>query len=136
MLRKRPMRRAARFLLALVAGLAVLTLVGYFALTRTIRDWFESDLALRSQLAVAAARRTLADNWLGDQEKLAETLADIANDERILGAAACSPDGTMLAATDAYPHRFSCAWLFNHMRADGRPEAPIWSSTAKLTSGR
>jgi trehalose 6-phosphate synthase len=129
------MRRAARFLLALVAGLAVLTLVGYFALTRTIRGWFESDLAMRSQLAVAAARRNLADNWHGDQERLAETLTDIANDERILGAAACSQNGKLLAATDTYPHRFSCEWLFNRLRKEGRSDAPIWSGTAKLSSG-
>jgi trehalose 6-phosphate synthase len=130
------MRRAARFLLALVAGLAGLTFVGYFALTRTIRGWFESDLALRSQLAVAAARRSLADTWQGDQERLTETLADIANDERILGAAACSPDAALLAATDAYPHRFSCAWLFSRIERDGATEAPIWSGTARLYSGR
>ena len=91
------MRRAARFLLVLLAGLAVLTLVGYFALSRTIRGWFESDLAMRSQLAVAAARRGLADTWQGDPERLTETLIDIANDERILGAAACSPNGTLPA---------------------------------------
>ncbi|HMI88767.1 MAG TPA: trehalose-6-phosphate synthase [Polyangiaceae bacterium] len=129
------MLRAARFLLALVAGLAVLTLVGYFALTRTIRDWFESDLAMRSQFAVGAARRTLVDTWQGDRDRLAETLADIASDERVLGAAACAPDGTLLASTDAYPQRFSCGWLFSRVSRDGRAEAPIWSGTAKLPSG-
>ncbi|HMJ53069.1 MAG TPA: trehalose-6-phosphate synthase [Polyangiaceae bacterium] len=130
------MRRAARFLLALLAGLAVLTLVGYFALSSTIRDWFESDLAMRSQLAVNAARRSLADNWRGDPERLVETLDDIAHDERILGAAACATDGTLLAATDGYPRRFSCAWLFTRIRRDGQPDAPIWSGTAQVPSGR
>jgi hypothetical protein len=47
-------------LLALVAGLAVLTLVGYFALSRTIRDWFVGPRHA-PQLAVSAAPHTLAD---------------------------------------------------------------------------
>ena len=81
---------------------------------------------MRSQLAVAAARGTLVRNWQANPERLTETLADIAHDERVLGAAACAPDGTTLAATDAFPRRFSCAWVAAQMRAatqrSGRPE--------------
>jgi trehalose 6-phosphate synthase len=129
------MRRAARFLLALLAGLAALTLVGYVALSRTIRDWFESDLAMRSQLAVASARRSLARQWSGDRENLTETLTDIARDERILAAAACSSSGTLLAATDTYPYRFTCPWLFDRMRNNGDVQPAIWSGTVDLPSG-
>jgi trehalose 6-phosphate synthase len=130
------MRRAARFLLALLGGLAILTLIGYFALTRTIRDWFEADLAMRSQLAVNAARGMLVRNWQAEPDRLAETLADIAHDERVLGAAACSPSGTTLASTDAYPRRFSCSWLFGRMQADREADAVNWSITSELAAGR
>jgi trehalose 6-phosphate synthase len=130
------MRRAARFLLALLGGLAILTLIGYFALTRTIRDWFEADLAMRSQLAVNAARGMLVRNWQAEPDRLAETLADIAHDERVLGAAACSPSGATLASTDAYPRRFSCSWLFGRMQADREADAVNWSITSELAAGR
>jgi trehalose 6-phosphate synthase len=130
------MRRAARFLLALLGGLALLTLIGYFALTRTIRDWFEADLAMRSQLAVNAARGMLVRNWQAEPDRLAETLADIAHDERVLGAAACSPSGATLASTDGYPRRFSCAWLFGRMQADREADAVNWSITSELAAGR
>ncbi|MET0593466.1 MAG: trehalose-6-phosphate synthase [Polyangiaceae bacterium] len=129
------MRRAARFLLALLAGLAVLTLVGYVALSRTIRDWFESDLAMRSQLAVASARRSLADNWNGDRDRLTETLLDIARDERILGAAACSKNGVALATTDSYPNRYGCPWIADRVHRSGDVLPAIWSGTADLPSG-
>lgn len=59
------MRRAARFLAVLLVGLALLTSVGYFAITRTTRQWFEKDLLLRSQLAVDAARESLTSHWIG-----------------------------------------------------------------------
>jgi trehalose 6-phosphate synthase len=130
------MRRAARFLLALLVGLAILTLVGYFALTRTIRDWFEADLAMRTQLAVNAARGMLVRNWQANPERLADTLSDIAHDERVLGAAACSSSGTTLAATDGFPRRFSCSWLVQQMQADQEPDDSNWSITSKLPTGR
>ena len=130
------MRRVARFLLALLAGLAILTLVGYFALTRTIRNWFEADLAMRSQLAVAAARGMLVRNWQANPETLAETLADIAHDERVLGAAACSPNGTPLAATDGFPRRFSCPWVISQMQREPEADEGSWSTTVEVPSGR
>jgi trehalose 6-phosphate synthase len=130
------MRRAARFLLVLLAGLAALTLVGYVALSRTMRGWFESDLAMRSQLAVASAHRDLTHNWREQPERLSEALSDIARDERILGAAACSPEGELLAGTKAYPKRLGCAWLLERMRRDGGADAAVWSGTTELATGR
>ena len=42
------MRRTIPFLLALLTGLALLVLGGYFVLNRTTRAWFEHDLSLRA----------------------------------------------------------------------------------------
>ncbi|MBL8722003.1 MAG: trehalose-6-phosphate synthase, partial [Myxococcales bacterium] len=113
------MRRRLRFLAALMVGLALVGWVGYFALTRTTRAWFESDLALRSQLAVVSARESLARHWTSDPDRLKATLADITRDERIMAAAACSSSGDQLAATDSYPIGFSCRSLLDRMRAEG-----------------
>lgn len=118
-----------------MVGLAIVGVVGYVALTRTTRAWFESDLALRSRLAVASARDSLARHWTGDPERLKSTLADITRDERIMAAAACSTSGDQVAATDSYPVGFSCRAMLDRMRTEGGG-APSWSMVSELPSGR
>src|SRR4051812_28384595 len=108
------MRRAVRLLLALLLGLAVLGLVGDFTLSRTTRAWFEHDLALRSQLAVASANKSLSESW-SDPARLGEVLSDITRDERIMGAAACSPLQDLVAMTHSFPSEFSCRSVLGRM---------------------
>ncbi|HRC55176.1 MAG TPA: trehalose-6-phosphate synthase [Kofleriaceae bacterium] len=130
------MQRAARFLLALLIALALLAIAGYFVLAQTTRDWFDADLALRSRLAVSSARRSLERNWGAAPERLTATLADITRDERIMGAAACSTLGELLAATDSYPAEFSCHSILERMRVDATRDETSWSMTPELPSGR
>lgn len=127
------MWRAARFLLALTAGLAVLALLGYVLVTRTTSRWFEKDLALRGQLAIESARTSLAGHW-NDREQLGQILGDITRDERIMAAAACSPEGELVATTEAFPPQFTCASM-HAVRDDSATETRPWSTTAELTSG-
>ena len=54
------MRRATRFLVVLLVGLAVMAVVAHATLTQTTHAWFERDLALRTQLAVLSARQSCA----------------------------------------------------------------------------
>lgn len=129
------MQRTARFTLVLVVGLALLAVAGHATLTHTTRNWFEHDLALRSRLAVASARRSLAESWHAPQ-RLSQALADITRDERIMGAAACSPDGKRLATTDGYPTEFSCNSVLDRMRAEVPPGTTNWTMTPELPSGR
>ncbi len=129
------MPRASRFVLVLVAGLGVLTFVAYGGLTRVTRDWFERDLELRARLAVHSARGSLSRSWFPSSERLAETLTDITYDERIMGAAACSEDGTLLAATDRFPSELSCRSVLARMRAES-PGARSWTMSSDLASGR
>jgi trehalose 6-phosphate synthase len=124
------MRRAARFLIPLISGLALLAIVGYILLTRTTSRWFEKDLELRDRLAVDSARSSLATHW-ADRAQLPEILADITRDERIMAAAACATNGSLVAATDAYPKQFTCASLQRRMAE----EAEAWSMTTELASG-
>ena len=129
------MRRAVRFVFVLVSGLALLTLLGYAGLTRITRGWFDKDLRLRSQLAVGAARQSLRDNWTGSASRLTENLADITRDERIMAAAACAPDGRLLAVTEAYPTEFSCRSILDRMgHLNGALAAP-WTMTSDLPAG-
>jgi trehalose 6-phosphate synthase len=130
------MRRAFKFLGFLLVGLALLTGVAYVGLTRVTRQWFDKDIALRSALAVTAARQGLSADWDGDRRRLAETLTDITRDERIMGAAACSQDGRLLAVTDAYPAEFSCKSVFQNMKSEGALADETWTTTSELPSGR
>ncbi len=129
------MRRAARFLLVLMIGLALLAVAGHGTLSHTTRKWFEHDLSLRSRLAVASARRSLSESW-DSPDRLNQSLADITRDERIMGAAACTPDGKRLATTDGYPAEFSCNSVLDRMRSEVSPGTTTWSMTPELPSGR
>jgi trehalose 6-phosphate synthase len=130
------MRSAVRFLALLLAGLGLLTGLGYGVLTHITRGWFDKDLRLRSQLAVTSTRQSLLENWSASRRRLTENLADITRDERIMGAAACSVDGKLLAFTEAYPSEFSCRSILERMRADGAELSSPWTMTSELASGR
>ena len=77
------MRRTVPFLIALLAGLGLLVLIGQVVLTRTTRAWFESDLALRSGLAVASAKQSLIENWSTNAGRLRGVLDDITRDAHL-----------------------------------------------------
>jgi trehalose 6-phosphate synthase len=130
------MRRAAYFLALLLTSLAVLAVAGYIALLHTTRGWFDTDLSLRSRLAVSSARRGLESDWGTHPRRLAATLADMTRDERIMGAAACTLSGGLLASTDGFPSEFSCHSVLERMRAEAGPDARSWAMTPELPSGR
>jgi trehalose 6-phosphate synthase len=130
------MGRTAKFLIVLVAGLALLTVAGYALLTGMMRGWFEDDMATRARVAVAAATDSFDSGiWPDGRPRIKEALTRITRDERIMGAAACSPRGELLAATDGYPTEFACRALLTRMRAED-PAAPSWSMSSELPSGR
>lgn len=126
--------RRARFVFLLIMGLGVLAVVFDQVLSRTTRAWFERDLSLRVQLAVASAGKSLAAAW-NDPLRLTEILTDISRDERILGAEACGPGGTQLAATNAYPAEFSCARIATLMQTSGIHANGEWTMSGELPSG-
>jgi trehalose 6-phosphate synthase len=130
------MRRALRFLVVLVTSLALLTVGGYWALTSMTKRWFVKDLRLRSQLAATAARQSLLANWTAQRKgPLIESLLDITRDERIMSAAACTPDGKLLAATEGHPSLFSCWLVVDHAARTAAPASAGWSGRYELPSG-
>jgi trehalose 6-phosphate synthase len=130
------MRKVAKFLTVLLAGLGLLAAIGYLALTRTTRHWFEADLALRSRLAVASARESLAAHWRDDPARLTQTLTDITRDERVMAAAACTTAGEQLASTDSYPSVFSCRVVLDRRLREAPSNPTLWWMTPELPSGR
>lgn len=129
------MSRRLRFILAVVAGLALLTWGASVLVNRRTRDWFERDLRLRSQLAVSGARQTLLSRWHTDREAdLQAVLGEIARDERIMAAAACGADLSVMASTAGYPPQFSCRDLGAHVGPAVNSEPATWTTWTSVFS--
>lgn len=129
------MRRAFRFVVALVLGLGLVTWAAALIVQRTTRGWFEKDVSLRAQLVVNGARQALISHWYKEQRAdLRELLADLTHDERIMAAGACAADLTSLTQTKDYPEKLSCQELGSHVRprVDAPPSA--WGSWEKVLS--
>jgi trehalose 6-phosphate synthase len=134
------MRQSVRFTLALVAGLALLTWGASVIVTRTTRTWFDRDMMLRAQLAVAGGREALVTHWTSGQgAELRKVLVDLTHDERVLGAAACGADLRLKARTSEYPGLLTCESLAAGVRLDADSPAAAWttwSSVFPLPGGR
>jgi trehalose 6-phosphate synthase len=134
------MPRALRFALFLIAGLGLLTWAGLRTVNETTQRWFEKDMALRADLAVNGSRRALA-NHLKTREwkELRALLVEITHDERIMGAAACTPELKLVARTPDYPERFSCAEIGREVLPKKDATETTWSTwrtVADLPGGR
>ncbi|MBI4871693.1 MAG: trehalose-6-phosphate synthase [Candidatus Riflebacteria bacterium] len=93
-----------RFLVGLLVMLALLTLTGSMVVEQMLSRWFESDITLRSQLAVAAAKQGLIASWRkGDRAALEGLLEALTEDDRLRAAAAHGPDLLLVAATKEFP---------------------------------
>ena len=98
-----------RVIVPLLAGLALLAWGAAIAVNQATQAWFMRDLALRARLAVVGAQGTLAAHiGTGNRRKLGVLLEELARDERIMGAEACTADLVTVARTEAFPERFSC----------------------------
>jgi trehalose 6-phosphate synthase len=121
-----------RYALPVALGLALFCALGYLAVNATSRSWFEDDVRLRAALAVRGARNELANAWSrGDRLAVGAVLEEITTDERILGAAACAPDGSAFARTTEFPQELSCQ-RFSNESSSG---LQAWNHTARIRNG-
>jgi trehalose 6-phosphate synthase len=122
------MSRASKFLAALIVGLALLTWAASYLVHKTTREWFERDLNLRAQLAVNGARQALIAHWQKPgRTDLADLLSEITHDERIMAAAACGSDFSLLTRTPDFPGQLRCEDLGPQVRADAGGGAAAWT---------
>jgi len=136
------MKRVARFLVVLLASGAVLAWVAATVVERTTRQWFEEDIVLRSGLVESGARQNILSHWSQNPDAgLGRILTDIARDERIMAAAACSDRMDMLARSPLMPPQISCAAIGKRM-AESRAKAefsnrprPVWGAVWVLPGG-
>ena len=116
---------ALRVLVPLLAILGALAWGATLLVNGTTRSWFERDVAQRARLVTSGAREALSAHLRsGDARKLAAVLDEIARDDRIMGAAACSPSMRTQASTGALPAKYACEALagrgFATVPASGR----------------
>jgi trehalose 6-phosphate synthase len=98
-----------RLVVPLVLGLAVLAWGAAAVVNAATRTWYMRDVALRARLAAVGSQSEIAAQLEGgDRRRLWELLDDLARDERIMAAAACTAELTTVARTRGFPQRFSC----------------------------
>jgi trehalose 6-phosphate synthase len=86
---------------------------------RTAREWFEKDVGQRARLAVSGAREALATHLrAGDERRLLGVLEEIARDDRILAAAACTTELRTLARTWGLVGQLECESLRGRIQGD------------------
>src|SRR5262245_46916723 len=130
------MSRALRFAILLVLGLAGLTVAAAVVVQGQTRAWFEKDLGLRARLAVNGAHAPIVAHWSSDPARLEAVLSDLAQDERIMGACACTPAGADLARTAEFPAELDCGAIVARAAREGPgPESGQWSSVETLPGG-
>ncbi len=130
--------RLARFLIVLGAGLCLLAWAVTVLVQETTRRWFERDLSLRARLVASGARASLAAHWrMESQRELRAQLTEIARDERILGAAACGADRSMLASTPGFLEEFGCREVGERAAPEGSPQGAVaeWHDVIRLPGG-
>lgn len=124
-----------RFVLAWFLGVALVTWAAWVVVQGTTTAWFEKDVALRAELAATGARQAFVAHWQArPPTQLAELLADITHDERILGAAACAPDWSFVTRTRDFPRELTCAEIGAQAFPDAEAAAP-WHSAVPVTTG-
>jgi trehalose 6-phosphate synthase len=128
-------RGALRFLVGLVAGLALLTWAASVLVSRTTRGWFDRDILLRSELALRGARETLVSNW-SQPARLEAILTELSRDERVMGAAACGADLALLVRTAGYPAQLSCRSLGAQLDATSPSQWSTATDVVALRGGR
>ena len=122
-----------RWIVPLLVVLALLSWVATDVFIATSRRWFEHDVEGRARLALSGAHRDLVHAWRqGDTGGIAVVLGEISRDERIMSAAACGPDGSLVAATADYPAEFGCTQLGSHVRPSAQAPAAQWSTWTQV----
>jgi trehalose 6-phosphate synthase len=126
------MRPVIRFAVILVVGLGFVAALASILFNNTARTWFENDVRLRAEIAVRGARAGFVEYW--GARRLQSLLVEMTHDERILSAAACSPDLHYVARTENYPEELRCSAVGPKVH-DAQGKWLSWSEPASLPGG-
>jgi trehalose 6-phosphate synthase len=96
---------------------------------------------LTGPVGIIGAKQSLADSWY-DPASLEKQLQAFTRDERVMAAAACSPDLKAISSTPGFPEEFSCSEVGSRVRVgNGTADIPEehfheWSTVSTLPTGR
>ncbi|OQX67173.1 MAG: trehalose-6-phosphate synthase [Sorangiineae bacterium NIC37A_2] len=106
------MRPAKRFLIGLLAGLALLSFLAHFVASRVVTGWFEQDLARRSVLLLRTVGSSL-DSSSDPATRLPSALGTDPQSSNSIGGLLCSTSGDVLARVGAFPEDISCSLILS-----------------------
>lgn len=108
-MRFKTLRLQLRFLLPLVATLAIAAYLAVHVMDGMTLHWFSRDVNSRGRLVATALSDSVADAIdSGRIERLRPLFDRTVQGERLLAIGLCSPDGRLLVATNAFPATLSC----------------------------
>ncbi len=136
------MKRVARFVAVLLVSGIILAWVAASLVVRISRTWYEDDLMTRTATVANAARPALLASWTpGQSDALGTVLGNLVGKERVLGAAACTPSGQLLALTPLLPPPVTCPAVAKRM-TDGMAKEgpsvgppPVWGTAWNVPGG-
>lgn len=106
------MRPAKRFLIGLLAGLALLSFLAHFVASRVVTGWFEQDLARRSVLLLRTVGSSL-DSSSDPATRLPSALGTDPQSSNSIGGLLCSTSGGVLARVGSFPEDISCSLILS-----------------------
>jgi trehalose 6-phosphate synthase len=106
------MRPAKRFLIGLLAGLALLSFLAHFVASRVVTGWFEQDLARRSVLLLRTVGSSL-DSSSDPATRLPSALGTDPQSSNSIGGLLCSTSGDVLARVGSFPEDISCSLILS-----------------------
>ncbi len=133
------MRLSLRFIVPLLAVLALLAWLVVPLADRLTLRWFIRDLDMRSHLIATAAQDPLQDLLnRGNERRMEELFARISQDERLYAVAYCRSVDAPVLATTPLPEEVSCGSLDQFTtpasRQLVRPEGPLLVSIEPVQS--
>ncbi len=102
------MRAAVRYLVLLFGSLALVAWGASALFNLQAMEWAQRDVAARARLAASAADPSLRQAAGRGERQL---LNNMVRDERLMGAAICSPSGRSEIASDGFPASLGCRSL-------------------------
>jgi trehalose 6-phosphate synthase/phosphatase len=117
-----------RFAVPTLIAVSMLAFFGVPYIDRILAQWFRGDVDLRAQLVANSMEESLA-GFLerGDKKGMANYLAGITTDERLMAIVLCDADSTTIFTTDRTPAEIRCS---------GRPDlGERGSNIVKLVDG-
>lgn len=131
------MRLSLRFIIPLLASLALLAYAAVPLADKLMLSWFMRDLDIRSSLIATTAEETLIQHVrTGSRNKILGYLNRLNQDERLFAIGVCDTGQKGLVATTTFPKDLRCHELDRYANPEARlfasPQGPLYVAVSPL----